>query len=252
MNAGKTLFAQIMEFIPWTSFSCIVTRYAGVRRMAPDGITRRGLYAIRRAGRLAASTPSAWSDATTNLHAGAGKESMKMSKRVQYPSRLHAVRALPRAAGIACLCVAAGFAWADETSIKEDAARAGQTAGSAVQSAAQDTKRVAGEAVDGVKKVGSDVVQGAKQIGGEIADGAKHAGTEVAHGAKTVGSEVAASAKKAGAEVARTAKTVGTEVGEGARTVGRVVGNAARQGAAMVRDVPRNVKKSLIDEKKPE
>ena len=36
MNTGKTLFAQIMEFIPWTSFSRIVTRYAGdagVRRM---------------------------------------------------------------------------------------------------------------------------------------------------------------------------------------------------------------------------
>ena len=36
MNAGETLFAQIMEFIPWTSFSRIVTRYAGdagVRRM---------------------------------------------------------------------------------------------------------------------------------------------------------------------------------------------------------------------------
>jgi Transposase DDE domain/Domain of unknown function (DUF4372) len=36
VNAGKTLFAQIMEFIPWTSFSRIVTRYgadAGVRRM---------------------------------------------------------------------------------------------------------------------------------------------------------------------------------------------------------------------------
>ena len=36
MNTGKTLFAQIMEFIPWTSFSRIVARYggdAGVRRM---------------------------------------------------------------------------------------------------------------------------------------------------------------------------------------------------------------------------
>src|SRR5579864_4773546 len=36
MNAGKTLFAQIMEFIPWTSFARIVERYsgnAGVRRM---------------------------------------------------------------------------------------------------------------------------------------------------------------------------------------------------------------------------
>jgi len=34
--AGKTLFAQIMEFVPWTSFTRIVDRYsgnAGVRRM---------------------------------------------------------------------------------------------------------------------------------------------------------------------------------------------------------------------------
>ena len=29
MNLGKTLFAQIMECIPWTSFSRIVTRYSG-------------------------------------------------------------------------------------------------------------------------------------------------------------------------------------------------------------------------------
>ncbi len=36
MNVGKTLFAQVMEFVPWTSFSRIVERYsgnAGVRRM---------------------------------------------------------------------------------------------------------------------------------------------------------------------------------------------------------------------------
>jgi transposase len=36
MNVGKTLFAQIMEFIPWTSFGRIVDRYsgnAGVRRL---------------------------------------------------------------------------------------------------------------------------------------------------------------------------------------------------------------------------
>jgi hypothetical protein len=36
MNVGKTLFAQIMDFIPWTSFSRIVNRHAGntgVRRM---------------------------------------------------------------------------------------------------------------------------------------------------------------------------------------------------------------------------
>jgi len=29
MNVGKTLFAQVMEFIPWTSFSRIVDRYRG-------------------------------------------------------------------------------------------------------------------------------------------------------------------------------------------------------------------------------
>jgi hypothetical protein len=28
MNVGKTLFAQIMEFVPWTSFSRIVDRYS--------------------------------------------------------------------------------------------------------------------------------------------------------------------------------------------------------------------------------
>jgi hypothetical protein len=36
MNVGKTLFAQIMEFVPWTSFARIVDRYggnSGVRRM---------------------------------------------------------------------------------------------------------------------------------------------------------------------------------------------------------------------------
>ena len=29
MYAGKTLFAQIMEFVPWTSFTRIVQRYCG-------------------------------------------------------------------------------------------------------------------------------------------------------------------------------------------------------------------------------
>ena len=32
MNTGKTLFAQLMEFVPWTSFSRIVSRYAGDSR----------------------------------------------------------------------------------------------------------------------------------------------------------------------------------------------------------------------------
>ena len=29
MNSGKTLFAQLMECIPWTSFGRIVSRYRG-------------------------------------------------------------------------------------------------------------------------------------------------------------------------------------------------------------------------------
>ena len=29
MNTGKTLFAQVMEFVPWTSFARIVARYSG-------------------------------------------------------------------------------------------------------------------------------------------------------------------------------------------------------------------------------
>jgi hypothetical protein len=33
MNAGKTLFAQIMEFVPWTSFARIVSRYGGDSRV---------------------------------------------------------------------------------------------------------------------------------------------------------------------------------------------------------------------------
>jgi hypothetical protein len=40
MNVGKMLFAQIMEFVPWTSFGRIVDRYsgnAGVRRMTCTG-----------------------------------------------------------------------------------------------------------------------------------------------------------------------------------------------------------------------
>jgi hypothetical protein len=33
MNTGKTLFAQLMDFLPWTAFSRIVGRYGGGRRV---------------------------------------------------------------------------------------------------------------------------------------------------------------------------------------------------------------------------
>ena len=32
MYAGKTLFAQVMDFLPWTSFERIVQRYGGDHR----------------------------------------------------------------------------------------------------------------------------------------------------------------------------------------------------------------------------
>lgn len=34
MNSGKTLFAELIEFVPWTSFARIVTRYSGDVRVS--------------------------------------------------------------------------------------------------------------------------------------------------------------------------------------------------------------------------
>jgi hypothetical protein len=34
MNLGKTLFAQLMEFVLWTSFARIVARYSGDARVS--------------------------------------------------------------------------------------------------------------------------------------------------------------------------------------------------------------------------
>ncbi len=31
MNTGRTLFAQIMDFVPWTSFERLVTKYGGAQ-----------------------------------------------------------------------------------------------------------------------------------------------------------------------------------------------------------------------------
>jgi hypothetical protein len=31
MNTGKTLFAQLMDFLPWSAFARIVSRYGGDR-----------------------------------------------------------------------------------------------------------------------------------------------------------------------------------------------------------------------------
>jgi len=33
MNTGKTLFAQLMDYLPWSTFRRIVTRYDGDHRV---------------------------------------------------------------------------------------------------------------------------------------------------------------------------------------------------------------------------
>ncbi len=39
MNIGKTLFAQIVDFFPWTSFARIVDRYGGDARSSSFACT---------------------------------------------------------------------------------------------------------------------------------------------------------------------------------------------------------------------
>ena len=50
MNAGKTLFAQVMEFVPWKSFSRIVDRHhgdAGVSELSCADVFRAMAFAQR-------------------------------------------------------------------------------------------------------------------------------------------------------------------------------------------------------------
>ena len=49
MNTGKTLFAQLMDFLPWTTFTRIVDRYGG-DRPGPDAFLRRAIpvHGLRR------------------------------------------------------------------------------------------------------------------------------------------------------------------------------------------------------------
>ena len=40
MNTGKTLFAQLMDFLPWTTFTRIVDRYGGDHRVRTLSLRR--------------------------------------------------------------------------------------------------------------------------------------------------------------------------------------------------------------------
>ena len=42
MNTGKTLFAQLMDFLPWTTFTRIVERHGGRMSRSHSGSARLG------------------------------------------------------------------------------------------------------------------------------------------------------------------------------------------------------------------
>jgi hypothetical protein len=46
MNTGKTLFAQLMDFLPWTSFTRMVNRYGGDRYVKSLTISARSRGAV--------------------------------------------------------------------------------------------------------------------------------------------------------------------------------------------------------------
>jgi hypothetical protein len=56
MNTGKTLFAQLMDFLPWSTFSRIVSRYDGdraVRTLSRAAQFRDGICSADLSGKLA-------------------------------------------------------------------------------------------------------------------------------------------------------------------------------------------------------
>ena len=70
MNIGKTLFAQVMEFIPWSSFSRIVKRYQGDARV-------RSLSAAERF-RVIAFAQLTWRESLRDIEASLGANPSKL------------------------------------------------------------------------------------------------------------------------------------------------------------------------------
>lgn len=63
LNVGKTLFAQLMDFLPWSTFTRILTRYDGDRRVRTLAVLRRaisghGLRATDLPGKRCACPPT--------------------------------------------------------------------------------------------------------------------------------------------------------------------------------------------------
>ena len=70
MNIGKTLFAQIMEYVPWKTFGRIVERYegdAGVRTLSCADIFR-----------LMAFSQLTWRESLRDIEACLGKPHRKL------------------------------------------------------------------------------------------------------------------------------------------------------------------------------
>ncbi len=70
MNAGKTLFAQLMEFVPWTSFSRIVMRYAGDSRVTALPCTEHF--------RIMAYAQLTWRESLRDIEATLGANATKL------------------------------------------------------------------------------------------------------------------------------------------------------------------------------
>jgi len=70
MNIGKTLFAQLMEFVPWTSFGRIVERYAGNR-----GVRR---FSCAEQFRVMAFAQLTWRESLRDIEAVLGANAHKL------------------------------------------------------------------------------------------------------------------------------------------------------------------------------
>ena len=70
VNSGKTLFAQVMEFVPWTSFTRIVVRYSGDARVSTLPCTEHF--------RIMAYAQLTWRESLRDIEATLGANSTKL------------------------------------------------------------------------------------------------------------------------------------------------------------------------------
>ena len=70
MNSGKTLFAQVMDFVPWSSFSRIVARYSGDARISTLPCTEHF--------RIMAYAQLTWRESLRDIEATLGANASKL------------------------------------------------------------------------------------------------------------------------------------------------------------------------------